>query len=345
MRDTASARLTRASGTSFYYAFRLLPAEKRRAIYALYSFCRVVDDCVDEQGGEGEAGPRALAGGGATAATRAAATPSWARAGGGAAPASRSRARCFEDIVAGCRMDLTSRATRPSPTCASTASAWPPRWAWPPSRSSATANPARARLRGRSSGVALQLTNILRDVGADAARGPALPAPRGPRAASGVRGASSCGRAPAARAPAAAAPLLRFQARARAREHYAPRGALLPAEDRRVDARRRDHGGRLPRAARRARARAGYPLSAAARARSRGRARPGSPCARSSARARRDEGGGRRRRLRRPRRRHRAPGAAARGHAARAARRARRAGHLVTATRSPARTSTTARTS
>ena len=34
----------------------LLPAEKRRAIYALYSFCRVVDDCVDEEGGEGEAG-------------------------------------------------------------------------------------------------------------------------------------------------------------------------------------------------------------------------------------------------------------------------------------------------
>jgi phytoene/squalene synthetase len=33
---SVSARLTRKSGTSFYYAFRLLPAPKRRAIYALY---------------------------------------------------------------------------------------------------------------------------------------------------------------------------------------------------------------------------------------------------------------------------------------------------------------------
>ena len=53
-----SARLTRQSGTSFYYAFRVLPVRKRRAIYALYSFCRTVDDCVDEPGGEGEAGLR-----------------------------------------------------------------------------------------------------------------------------------------------------------------------------------------------------------------------------------------------------------------------------------------------
>ena len=50
------ARVTRQSGTNFYYAFRILPEEKRRAIYALYAFCRVVDDCVDEEDGEGEAG-------------------------------------------------------------------------------------------------------------------------------------------------------------------------------------------------------------------------------------------------------------------------------------------------
>ena len=56
MRQSLSARITRESGTSFYYAFRVLSAPKRRAIYALYSFCRVVDDCVDEQGGAGEAG-------------------------------------------------------------------------------------------------------------------------------------------------------------------------------------------------------------------------------------------------------------------------------------------------
>ena len=37
-----------ASGSSFYYAFVFLPSERRRAITALYAFCREVDDVVDE---------------------------------------------------------------------------------------------------------------------------------------------------------------------------------------------------------------------------------------------------------------------------------------------------------
>lgn len=36
------------SGSSFYSSFRFLPEEKRRAITALYAFCREVDDVVDE---------------------------------------------------------------------------------------------------------------------------------------------------------------------------------------------------------------------------------------------------------------------------------------------------------
>jgi phytoene synthase len=36
------------SGSSFYYAFLFLPPERRRAITALYAFCREVDDAVDE---------------------------------------------------------------------------------------------------------------------------------------------------------------------------------------------------------------------------------------------------------------------------------------------------------
>jgi phytoene synthase len=36
------------SGSSFYYSFLYLPPEKRRAITALYAFCREVDDVVDE---------------------------------------------------------------------------------------------------------------------------------------------------------------------------------------------------------------------------------------------------------------------------------------------------------
>jgi 15-cis-phytoene synthase len=36
------------SGSSFYYSFMFLPPERRRAITALYAFCREVDDVVDE---------------------------------------------------------------------------------------------------------------------------------------------------------------------------------------------------------------------------------------------------------------------------------------------------------
>ena len=36
------------SGSSFYYSFLFLPDEQRRAIMALYAFCREVDDIVDE---------------------------------------------------------------------------------------------------------------------------------------------------------------------------------------------------------------------------------------------------------------------------------------------------------
>lgn len=36
------------SGSSFYYAFLFLPNDRRRAITALYAFCREVDDVVDE---------------------------------------------------------------------------------------------------------------------------------------------------------------------------------------------------------------------------------------------------------------------------------------------------------
>ena len=37
-----------SSGSSFYYSFLFLPPNRRRAITALYAFCREVDDVVDE---------------------------------------------------------------------------------------------------------------------------------------------------------------------------------------------------------------------------------------------------------------------------------------------------------
>jgi phytoene synthase len=38
-----------ARNTSFYYSFLVLPAEQRRAIVAVWDFCRAVDDAVDEE--------------------------------------------------------------------------------------------------------------------------------------------------------------------------------------------------------------------------------------------------------------------------------------------------------
>jgi 15-cis-phytoene synthase len=42
------ARITRQSSSNFYYAFKLLPNERRRALYATYAFCRFVDDIADD---------------------------------------------------------------------------------------------------------------------------------------------------------------------------------------------------------------------------------------------------------------------------------------------------------
>ena len=43
-------RVVARSGTSFLWGMRALSAERRRAIYAIYAFCREVDDIADEPG-------------------------------------------------------------------------------------------------------------------------------------------------------------------------------------------------------------------------------------------------------------------------------------------------------
>ncbi len=47
---TYAEEMVRRSGTSFYWGMRVLPPERRRAMYAVYAFCRVVDDIADEPG-------------------------------------------------------------------------------------------------------------------------------------------------------------------------------------------------------------------------------------------------------------------------------------------------------
>lgn len=227
MRDTASARLTRASGTNFYYAFRILPGEKRCAIFALYSFCRVVDDCVDEPGGEGEAGlrrwmeevRRCYAGVPETELGRDLAE-AVARF-----PIPRA---CFEDIVEGCRMDLAIRRYRTFADlrvyCERVASAV----GLASIEVFGYTNPQTRRY-AVELGVALQLTNILRDVAADAARGRLyIPLEDLDRFRVGEEQVLH----PTGEASAQLRLLLGYQAE-RAREHYEAARRLLPPEDRR----------------------------------------------------------------------------------------------------------------
>jgi squalene synthase HpnD len=47
--DEVEARV-RQAGTSFYRGMRVLPPDRRHAMYAIYAFCRIVDDIADEDG-------------------------------------------------------------------------------------------------------------------------------------------------------------------------------------------------------------------------------------------------------------------------------------------------------
>ena len=226
-----SARLTRQSGTSFYYAFRVMPRDKRHAIYALYSFCRVVDDCVDEEDGEGEAGLRRWL----EEAYRCYAGRPETELGQDLAlallqfPIPRA---CFEDIVAGCRMDLTVRRYATFGDlrlyCERVASA-----VGLASIEIFGYEDPRTRDYAVELGVALQLTNILRDVAADARRG-RLYLPLDELERFGLTDREVLAEAAAAqRASARMLPLLRFQAE-RARDQYARAAALLPAAERKA---------------------------------------------------------------------------------------------------------------
>ncbi|HET8612376.1 MAG TPA: presqualene diphosphate synthase HpnD [Sphingomonas sp.] len=49
-----------ASGSSFYAGMRVLPRPERHAMYAIYEFCRIVDDIADDQQGDRPARKAAL---------------------------------------------------------------------------------------------------------------------------------------------------------------------------------------------------------------------------------------------------------------------------------------------
>ena len=217
-----------ASGSSFYYAFLFLPAPRRAAITAFYAFCREVDDVVDEMVDPG------------VAATKLA----WWRhevqqsfKGQPTHPVMKAlaphaspyaiEARHLLAVIDGCQMDLEQTRYLDYPGlqryCHLVAG---------------VVGEVAAGIFGQTQtattgyahklGQALQLTNILRDVGEDAMRG-RIYLPVNELQQFDVKAHEILKRTYSDRFVA----LMRFQAR-RAQGLYDEALALLPAEDRRT---------------------------------------------------------------------------------------------------------------
>ncbi|MCU0241404.1 MAG: presqualene diphosphate synthase HpnD [Vicinamibacteria bacterium] len=224
-----SEQLTRKSGTTFYYAFRILPRAKREAIYALYAFCRAVDDCVDEPDGGGEAGLQMWTAEVDRCFTGRATTDIGRDLAQALARFPMPRAALL-DIIAGCRMDLLVNRYASFDDlrvyCLRVASAV----------GLATIeifgyrNP-RTREFALELGLALQLTNILRDIAADARRD-RLYIPQDELQRFGVEEGELLNAERHTHPSTPVRALLAHQAE-RARAHYERAASLLPREDRR----------------------------------------------------------------------------------------------------------------
>ncbi|HPA46924.1 MAG TPA: presqualene diphosphate synthase HpnD [bacterium] len=166
--NTYSATHTRKSKSNFYYALRFLPRLKREAIYSVYAFCRFVDDAVDEADDEADA-ERKIAGWRSEIGNLFDGNPSH--------PVTRDLQSTlkqfpipreyFEELIAGVEMDVRY-ARYPTfddllPYCHRVASV-----VGLISIEIFGYRDARAKDFARDLGIALQLTNILRDVGKDA---------------------------------------------------------------------------------------------------------------------------------------------------------------------------------
>ena len=226
-----------ARDTSFYYSFLVLPADKRHAIVAVWDFCRAVDDAVDE--GEAEVG------------TSVAQVQRWREElrrcfDGGSPETPQGRAlqpliapfnlprSAFEALIEGVEMDLHTRRYQTFADlyeyCIRVASAVGLMCV----EIFGCKDPA-SRQYAIDLGVALQLTNILRDVPGDLERGRVY-IPMEDFARSGCHegdlGAEAIHAGHGVRSPAVKK-LLAFQSE-RARDYYRRADAVLP----RADARR-----------------------------------------------------------------------------------------------------------
>ena len=226
--DEYCQRKTAESGTSFYYSFLFLPPDRRRAITALYAFCREVDDVVDEVSDANVARSKLA----------------WWRQEIGATftgvprhpvalalkpvvAAYRLPEEHFQTVIDGMTMDLErsryldfAELERYCQCVAGVVGLMS-------AEIFGYANPA-TRQYARDLGIAFQLTNIIRDVGEDARRG-RIYLPQDELARGGVAASSLLKR----ESSDALVALMRDQV-ARARHWYARALDALPAEDRRA---------------------------------------------------------------------------------------------------------------
>ena len=217
-----------SSGSSFYYAFLFLPAQKRAAITAFYAFCREVDDVVDEVMDPGVAQTKlvwwqnevrqAFAGKPSHPVLQALMPH---------APAFGIEQRHLMAVIEGCQMDLQQTRYLDfaglQRYCHLVAG---------------VVGEVSARIFGQTQpqttdyahqlGLALQLTNIIRDVGEDAMRG-RIYLPISDLQHFGVKASAILAREYSPEF----VELMRYQAQ-RAHQYYDKALALLPAADRRA---------------------------------------------------------------------------------------------------------------
>jgi phytoene synthase len=184
----AVERIVKRSGTSFYRGMRVLPADRRAAMYAIYAFCRIVDDIVDEPAAEADRDAalaawreriEALYRGAADEPVSRVLLPAVARFG--------LRRRDFLDVIEGMASDAATMIVAPS---LAELDVYCDRVAASVGRLSVRAfgdGSSEADQVAWALGRALQFTNILRDLAEDAGRG-RLYLPREWLEASGVPG-------------------------------------------------------------------------------------------------------------------------------------------------------------
>jgi len=219
--------------TNFYYSFLVLPERKRRAIIAVWDFCRAVDDDVDEQVGRLATEDSRLAAAASLAGWRNEVAACFEgrqpRTPQGMALAPHVAAfnlprKPFEDVIDGVEIDIGQPRFRTfdglREYCLRVASAV----GLVCIEIFGYTNP-RCREYAVDLGIALQLTNILRDLGRDLAAG-RLYLPTDDLARFGVREDDLR----AGRATDAIRALLDFESK-RAREHYRRAAQVLPRED------------------------------------------------------------------------------------------------------------------